>query len=114
MSYLDGLIDPCFKPKDVETVIFFPYGAVSKGYLVSKDDEQRIRKFLRQLYIVSFGLTLPLIAAVGVYALATLVILLPWYAIKIRRFLKGKEKTRERSSMHYTITTMTTSSGLPT
>lgn len=113
MRYLDGLIDPCFKPKDEGTIVFFPYGIGSKGYIISKEDEHRIRKFLREFYLVSFGVTLVAVSAVGIYALWALVVLLPWYGFELRRLLTGKEKSRERYSIGYTITTMATSMGLP-
>ena len=113
MGYLDGLIDPSFKYKDSETTIFFPYGVGSKGYIIStKEDERRIRKFLREFYAVSLGAGLVAVAALGIYALWISIILLLWYIIEIRRLLMGKEKSQERYSMSYTMTTMATSAGL--
>ncbi|HBH97835.1 MAG TPA: hypothetical protein DDX89_08680, partial [Candidatus Omnitrophica bacterium] len=91
MGYLDGLIDPCFKPTEAGTTIFFPYGIGSRGYIISDDDEHRLRRFLREFCIVSFGIGLVAIAAVGIHALWMLTVLFPWYAIEIRRALKGKE-----------------------
>jgi hypothetical protein len=113
MGYLDGLIDPSFKPKDSETTIFFPYGIGSRGYIISKQDEHHIRKFLREFYAVSLGIGLVMVATLGIHVLWLLIVLLPWYVIKTRRFLKGKERAREWYSISYTMTTMSTSMGLP-
>ena len=115
MGYLDGLIDPFFKSKDSETTIFFPYGIGSKGYIISaKEDEPRIRKFLREFYTVSIGGGLVMVAALGIYALWIIVFLLPWYVIEIRRLLIRKEKLQERYSISYMMTTTATSTGLLT
>lgn len=114
MGYIDGFIDPHFKPKDSETLIFFPGGIGSRGRIISKADEIRIRKFLRIFYITSLWISLVAVASVGIYALGVLVVLIPWYMAEMRHLLRGKEKTNERFSIHHTFTISAISSGLPT
>lgn len=113
MAYLDGFINPCFKYRDPDITIFFPYGIGSRGYLISKEDEQRIRKFLREFYAISFGASFLMVVALGIYALGLLAVLVPWYVVEIRRLLKGKPKSDERYSISYTTATMAASMGLP-
>lgn len=114
MGYLDRFLDPYFRPHDSQTTLFFPYGIGSRGYFISKEDEQRIRNFLQHRYLVSLVPAIGVVVIFGSYALWLLVILVPWYVIAMRRFLKGKERSDEHFSLSYLATTPATSSEIST
>ena len=114
MNTLDALIDTWFRTKDSSTSIFFPYGIATRGYLLSKQDEPSIRKFLKEFLGISFAITAIALITVGVHALWVLAPLWLWYAFGTRRLLKGKERVSERYPVSDWMRTMALSTGFPT
>ena len=113
MGYLDSFINPYFRTKDSSTSVFFPYGIATRGYLLSKKDEPPIRKLLKEFLGVAFSISTIALITVGVHALWVLVILWPWYALGMRRLLKGKERVSERYPVSDMMKTMAVSTGFP-
>ena len=98
MGYFDGLTDAIFK-KDVQgRDLFFPYGILGSGYvLTSEEQKNKIRKFIKIMYIVM----LP-----GIYVAAMLIgfwiaiVILPiyyvWYYFMMKKMMTGLNKSEEK------------------
>jgi len=114
MNSLDAFINTWFRTKDSSTSVFFPYGIATRGYLLSKKHEPPIRKFLKEFLGVSFSITAIALITVGTHTLWILALLWLWYAIGMRRLLKGKERVGERSSASDWMRAMALSTGFPT
>jgi hypothetical protein len=55
MSYLDALVNSLFKKSGSGATLFYPYGIIGKGYVVSSASEHsRIRSGLKVYYVVMF------------------------------------------------------------
>lgn len=114
MNTLESFIDTWFRSQDSNTSVFFPYGIATRGYLLSKEDELPVRKFLKEFLGISFAITAIALITVGVHVLWILALLWPWYAFGIRRLLKGKERVSERYPLSDMMRTMAISTGFPT
>jgi len=63
VGYFDGLTNGIFKKDKYGNTVFFPWGVLGKGRVLSDEStETRVRSFVRRYYQV----TLPLIIGVGV------------------------------------------------
>jgi hypothetical protein len=55
MSYLDALVNSLFKKSESGENLFYPWGIIGKGYVVSSESElSRIRSALKVYYLVMF------------------------------------------------------------
>ena len=114
MGYFDALAEAAFKPKDEKTVIFLPYGVITKGYILSYDESLRVKKLLRDFDASSFFLTVMGVIALRAYALILLVVLVPWYVIMVQRITKGKPRSPEASRLTDVAKTMALAMGART
>lgn len=91
MGYFDGLSDAIFKTDAKGRSIFYPWGVLGKGYILSNEPrKQQIRRFIKFYYMVS----LPSIIAVGILlgwiiSVALLPIFFFWYFFATARLLRG-------------------------
>lgn len=104
MGYFDGLTDALFKNKPDGSVVFYPWGALGKGYVVTPPQRAtQLRSFVRRYY----QLTVPLFILMGIVlkgkalwiAVPVLGILLPWYAVRTRQLLASMPRSAERFSI---------------
>lgn len=117
MGYFEGLVAASFKSDEKGQVIFYPWGIIGKGYILSSEENEiEVRKFVKLYYIVS----LPLIMGIGIllswlHAFILIPLLIAWYCIAIRKYLQGlsisdikltMKDTRTSSAKAYNIVTL--------
>ena len=105
MTYLDALVNSLFKKSESGELLFYPWGIIGKGYVVSSASEQsRIRSALKVYYVVMFvamGISIYFfdwlyaggcaILGIGGYSV--------WSATVTRRLVVSKEKLRYSESL---------------
>ncbi len=88
MGYFDGLTASNFKTGKNGDKLFFPYGVIGKGYVLNKEKEQELRKFVKWYYVV----TLPI--AIGLGRIDNyIVVLLFFISISLIYHISIKRKT---------------------
>ena len=112
MGYLDGLINARFKNKDDGRVLFCPYGIFGSGYIITKDTENKIKKFMVRYYIIGFLFILSFYGSVSFEIILSICAVF-FYYISLKHFLFGAEKTKERLSMSEVRRNMAISMGAP-
>jgi len=93
MGYFNGITDSNFKTDDKGRILFYPWGVLGKGYILTDDSiKRKIRRFKKRYHIIS----LPCLATIAVVVLTGWVeclILFPifplWYWFKTAQLLKG-------------------------
>ena len=114
MAYWDGLVNASFKTRGTGQSVFFPYGKFSYGFVLSKDAELRVKKFLKNYYKISSPVAIIAVLAVGLYAFFLLLIFLPWYVVEVRSIVKNQEIASERFETSDSMRTMALSMGFRT
>jgi len=114
MGYYEGLINGWFKKSGDNNLIFYPYGKFGSGYIVSGDDEIKIRRFLGAYLKISLVLSLVCVFFFGVFALLLLIFFIPFYSINIGKLLTTAERTQENLTLRELTENMATSMGVPT
>lgn len=115
MGYFDGLTNAWFKKTDGGKTIFYPYGRFgSKGYILSKDSEENIRKFLKRYNMISLFIIILSVYLFGLYTFILLFFFIPFYSIKMRRLLSNAEKTQEKMKFNEVIKNMAVAMGVRT
>ena len=106
MGYFDGLTASIFKTNEIGQVIFYPWGIIGKGYILSCEEKQiKVRKFIKLYYIVSLSLIIGIQIALGwLYNIILLPFLFAWYYFTIINYLKGLSKTDEKLTMKESAT----------
>lgn len=101
MGYFDGLTDGQFKKSTTGEIVFYPWGAIGKGYILKSQSEyDRIRSFVKKYYTV--GLPALILTQISVGLIGSIIILLiltSWYQLKIAAFLKSSSLTNEKFSV---------------
>lgn len=62
MGYYDRAIDASFKKRDDGKLVYYPYAYFGPKYILSKDSETRIRKFLNIYYL--FATVIPILLVI--------------------------------------------------
>lgn len=96
MGLFDGVIDSTFSQNDKGERIFYPYGPVGRGYIITRVTESRLRTFLRnyfRLILVGAIFTGTVLTRVGwpgvVGILVLMVSMLVGYEIRVRQLVRG-------------------------
>ncbi len=95
MGYFEGLTASSFKTDENGQVIFYPWGKIGKGYILSSEEKQtEVRKFVKLYCVIS----LPLIIGIGIvlgwlYAFIILPLFFTWYYVAITKHLKDLSKS---------------------
>jgi hypothetical protein len=98
MDYFDGMTDGKFKTDVQGRPIFYPWGALGRGYVLPDDSKKKeIRRFVK-LCCVAFW---PLMAGTAIFigwrfSLIMLFLILLYYHFEITKFLKGIPVVGER------------------
>jgi len=112
VGYFDGLTSTSFKKTEEGKTVFFPNGKLGSGYLISEEQEFKIRRFIKGYYMISLPLTVIAVIIFKIYALFLLVIEMPLYYITIKKMLRNTEKSKEKLTMKDTVGNMGKSMGL--
>jgi len=112
MGYFDGLTSASFKKTEEGKTVFFPNGKMGAGYILSEEQENKIKRFIKGYYMVCLPITIIAVIIFKVYALLLLVIEIPFYYITINKMLKNTEKSKEKLTMKDTVNNMGKSMGL--
>jgi hypothetical protein len=104
VGYFDGMTDALFKKQADGGVVFYPWGAMGNGYLVTQPQKaSRLRAFVRGFYVITgplFILLGTLLRGRALWVIAPLfVIFTAWYAMKTRQMLAGVPRCTERFSI---------------
>lgn len=91
--------------------IFYPYGILGKGYILSNQDEIKIKQFLGYYHIMSFLLALISAVFFSYFALCLLLIFVPFYFVRINFLLHNAQKAVERMSFEEIHRNMASSLG---
>jgi hypothetical protein len=89
-----GMEDISFKRTE-QGMLFFPYGALGSGYVVDEQSE-KLRAFIRRFYFLATILLFVGILGTWLIALPSLVPLVIYYYVGIRRQLAGAPISGER------------------
>jgi hypothetical protein len=101
MGYFDGLTEAAFKKDGNGNTVFYPWGVLGKGRVLTDPARaERLRAFVRRYYQV----TLPIIIVVGVvriWSLLAVVVaaLVAWFIIRSRQLLAGTAVSDERLTL---------------
>jgi hypothetical protein len=114
MSFFEGLTSAWIKRRADGKAVFFPYGKLGSGYVLSRESEVRIRKLLRIECMVSLPIVVLSGTLFGPYALVLLPILCASYITKVRRLLAKEERTNETMGWEEVRRNMASSMGVPT
>jgi hypothetical protein len=106
MGYFEGLIASSFKTDEKGQVIFYPWGKMGKGYILSRDEQQiEISKFVKLYYVISFASIIGLGIVLGwLYTVILLPFLFAWYYFVITKRLKGLSKSDEKLTLKESYT----------
>jgi hypothetical protein len=104
VGLFDGAIDSTFGHGDEGEPVFYPYGPVGRGYVITSDLETRLRAFLRNLCWLTVaggafaGAVLTRFGSRGVLGLGVLILLMVgFYEGCWRRLVRGaRSVSRER------------------
>jgi len=113
MGYLKGLINASKKRKEDGTVIYFPFGTFSDGYIIDEKTEAKIDTFLKKYYISLFSIIF-IGALVHKFAPFLAIILLPWYYSKINSVLEDCPQADEQLTLPEQNRKMAQNMGSPT
>ena len=112
MGYFEGLTGASFKKTEDEKTVFFPHGKFGAGYILTEEEEYKIKRFIKTYYMISFPIIIIAVTIFKVYALFLLVIEIPFYLIIIKKMLKSSEKSKEKLTIKDTTNNMGKSMGL--
>ena len=101
MGYFNGLVEVSFHKTPEGKEIFNPYGNKHSSYIVNKKQSENIRKFLKRYFIINLCLTAVGCALFKVYSLFFILILIPYYYIGVRKYLKNCQKTEMNNITTY-------------
>ena len=121
MGYFDGIVDLNFKKLSDGKIAFYPHGIFGSGRVLSSEQAEAVKKFLRIYYVrlflpvVVIGVLVNYIKFYGII-LAILFVLISFivYYIKMKPLLSGSEKTNERQGLRERLETMAVSMGFRT
>ena len=111
MGYLDGLTNSWFKKRDDGNVTFYPYGKFGNGYILSRESELKIKKFLTECYTIFFPVAILCAVLFRIFAFVFLLFFIPYYSIKIRQLVSNSEKTQEKMRFNEPLENMAKSMG---
>jgi hypothetical protein len=109
LIYWRGIEDAAFKPAD-GGFLFYPYGALARGYVVTPEKKAELAAHLRRFYLVSTIALFVLIVVqailnpiygyfTGLFAVIPLILLLfVYFHLGLRARLAGVPRTAERLS----------------
>jgi hypothetical protein len=96
MGLFDGMIGSAFGLNDDGRPVFYPYGPVGRGYVVTREAAEKLRTFLRIYYwlvlvgAIFAGTVLTRFGSRGVVGLLVLIlVMLLGYEIRLRQLLRG-------------------------
>jgi hypothetical protein len=101
MGYFDGLTDAIFKKDKTGNTVFYPWGVLGKGRVLSDPAKaDQLRSFVRNYYLV----TLPTLIVLGILRSLPLLIgigllLILWFLIRCRALLAGTPYSDERLTL---------------
>jgi hypothetical protein len=116
MDYFDGLTDAKFKTDAQRRLLFYPWGILSKGYVLPDESKkQQIRRFVRLYYIVFWPVIIGTMIFIGwIFSFAVMFLLFLWYYFETSRFLKGLPIAGEKLSLSESYTSSAKSHNMAT
>jgi hypothetical protein len=114
MAYFSGITNSLFKKTEGGQSVFYPYGKLGSGYILSPDQEREARQFLNRTCMIYFVLILVAILFLGVVSIPLLLIGLAFYQLQLRRLVSNAEKTQEKMAISESYKNMAASMGKPT
>jgi len=113
MSYFDGLVNASFKKRDDGQTIFYPFGVIGSGYVLSEDSERKIRAFLKWYTKICLTSVILVLIISRYYVIFLLPIFFAVYLFKIHHFLSGATRIPGRMTIAEYSKNMAYSMGLP-
>lgn len=114
MSYFAGLVEASFKKGENGKTIFYPYGALGSGYVLSEESESNVKSFVKRYLIICLPAAILSSIVLRIYAIPLLIIFLSLYVIKVRRLLLTEKQSSERMTLRDITKKMARSMGLST
>jgi len=103
MGYFRSLGDSSFKIDDCGNTIFFPWGILGKGYLLSdKKTEEKIRQFITWYHAVGLMLILIFGGFLMLWGIAFVVLCpmaLAVWCLQAKHYIKGLKQSEERLTL---------------
>ena len=114
MGYFNGLINHAFKKTRDDKILFCNRGLFTSNYLISIEDEQKIKSFLNKYYRICLPTIIVATILVGFYSFLLLLLFIPYYKINIKRLLTNAEKTEKKAKYLERLNKMAKSMGYKT
>ncbi|MDO8494518.1 MAG: hypothetical protein Q7S68_04195 [Deltaproteobacteria bacterium] len=98
MMLIDYLVNLSFQKSKEGKSLFFPTGMSNKGYEVDSLCEEKIRKYLRTLYLSALIVTIFSVVFFGIFTLTLIPVF--WFVdlFYVDKLLKGQKQTTEPGS----------------
>lgn len=98
MGYFNGLVNASFKKGELGRTVFYPYGMLGYGYILSQDSERRIKSFLKRFAIICLPIAILVGTLFKLYGIVLLIIFIPIYSFRIRNLLATATKTEKKNN----------------
>ena len=109
MSYFDGHTSSCFRQSADGRHIFYPWGALGRGYFISSDQElKQLKRGVKTYFVLGFGLIIlvfPFLIIQGYpteYALYVAPVILPyilWIVVRCRQMQRADVRLTIREGL---------------
>lgn len=105
MGYFDALTSSYFKTAQDGRKLFFPWGALGRGYAIpSAQDYKRLQRQVKAYTIVSLVLIIGAVVLQIYFGLVIAALLIVFYMIWTRYLLRGLQPSDERLSLQDSMT----------
>jgi hypothetical protein len=105
MGYFDALTSSYFKTAQDGRKLFFPWGALGRGYAIPSDqDYKRLQRQVKAYTIVSLVLIIGAVVLQIYFGLVIAALLIVFYMIWTRYLLRGLQPSDERLSLQESMT----------
>ena len=105
MGYFDGLTDASFKTGEDGRMLFYPYGVIGKGYVLTSDEHyQKARRFMKWTYIIALppAFLIPMLAGWR-WSVPLLVVFMIGFSLAVRSVTKDAGSTAEKLTLAESI-----------
>jgi multisubunit Na+/H+ antiporter MnhG subunit len=107
VGYFDALTSGYFKTAEDGRKLFFPWGVLGRGYVISsQSDYERLHRQVKVYTVVSLGLIIGAVALqsyIGAVVIGAL--LVAFYLVWVRFLLRGLQPSEDRLSLQESMTT---------
>src|SRR5262245_59509491 len=107
MGYFDALTSGSFKTTPDGRRLFFPWGALGRGYVVPTEQYyERLHRLMKNYAIVSLVVIIgAVIALPGLWALGVAAVLMAFYLVRLPSLLHGLQPSDEKLTVTESMAT---------